>query len=82
MFRKDEFFNMIYPLYLGLQATHFKLWANQNHALKNSVRKNVEIDLIQFETYKMVCNTQQFVGKKPSKCLSVFDHFVGLALKG
>ena len=52
IFRKDEFFNMIYPLYLGLQAEHFKLWANQNHALKNSVRKNVEIDLIQFETFK------------------------------
>ena len=25
---------------------------------------------------------KQFVGKKPTNCLSVFDHFVGLALKG
>ena len=24
----------------------------------------------------------QFVGNLPTKCLSVFDHFVGLALKG
>ena len=24
---------------------------------------------------------KQFVGKKPTNCLSVFDHFVGLALK-
>ena len=25
---------------------------------------------------------KQFVGKLPAKCLSVFDRFVGLALKG
>ena len=25
---------------------------------------------------------KQFVGKLPSNCLSAFDHFVGLALKG
>ena len=24
----------------------------------------------------------QFVGKLPTNCLSVFDHFMGLALKG
>ena len=25
---------------------------------------------------------KQFVGKLPTNCLSVFDHFVGLAFKG
>ena len=25
---------------------------------------------------------KQFVGKLPTNCLSVFDHFVGLGLKG
>ena len=25
---------------------------------------------------------KQFVGKLPTNCLSVFDHFAGLALKG
>ena len=25
---------------------------------------------------------KQFVGKLPTNCVSVFDHFVGLALKG
>ena len=25
---------------------------------------------------------KQFIGNLPTKCLSVFDHFVGLALKG
>ena len=28
----------------------------------------------------MVKHTQQFVGKLPTNSLSVFDHFVGLAL--
>ena len=30
----------------------------------------------------MVKQLKQFVGKLPTNCLSVFDHFVGLALKG
>ena len=33
--------------------------------------------------FKKWSNTlKQFVGKLPTNCLSVFDHFVGLALKG
>ena len=31
---------------------------------------------------KMLNTLKQFVGKLPMNCLSVFDHFVGLALKG
>ena len=30
----------------------------------------------------MVKNIQAFVGNLPTNCSSVFDHFVGLALKG
>ena len=30
----------------------------------------------------MVKHLKQFVGNLPTNCLSVFDHFVGLALKG
>ena len=30
----------------------------------------------------MVKHTQTIVGKLPTNCLSIFDHFVGLALKG
>ena len=30
----------------------------------------------------MVKHIQAFVGKLPAKCLSVFEYFVGLALKG
>ena len=31
---------------------------------------------------KWLNTLKQFVGSLPAKCLSVFDHFVGLALKG
>ena len=31
---------------------------------------------------KWLNTLKQFVGKLPMNCLSVFDHFVGLALKG
>ena len=30
----------------------------------------------------MTKHTQQFVGNLPTNCLSVFHHFVGLALEG
>ena len=30
----------------------------------------------------MLKHTQTIVGKLPTNCLSVFDHFVGLALRG
>ena len=34
------------------------------------------------QPHKMVKRTQTICRKKPTSCLSVFDHFVGLALKG
>ena len=33
-------------------------------------------------THKMVKHTQIIRRQQPTNCLSVFDHFVGLALKG
>ena len=46
-------------------------------------------DLIEFQlnplsaSFTKWSNTiKQFVGNLPTNCLSVFDHFVGLALKG
>ena len=32
--------------------------------------------------HKMVKHTQAIRWQQPTNCLSVFDHFVGLALKG
>ena len=34
-----------------------------------------------YQPYQMVKHTQQFVGKLPTNCLNVFDHFVRLVLK-
>ena len=46
-------------------------------------------DLIEFQLNPLSVNftkwsntLKQFVGNLPTNCLSVFDHFVGLALKG
>ena len=46
-------------------------------------RKKV-INRFQHQLYKLVKHTrqQQFVGKLPANYFSVFDHFVGLGLKG
>ena len=47
-------------------------------------RKNTLSDINPLSTnFTKWSNTlKQFVGKLPTNCLSVFDHFVGLALKG
>ena len=37
---------------------------------------------IKRQSHKMVKHTQKIRRKKPTNCLSVFDHFVGLVLKG
>ena len=37
---------------------------------------------IKRQSHKMVKHTQTIRRKKPTNCLSVFDHFVGLVLKG
>ena len=46
-------------------------------------------DLIEFQLNPLSVNftkwsntLKQFVGNLPTNCLGVFDHFVGLALKG
>ena len=51
--------------------------------------KNFTIDLVQHFVNPLSVNPtkwpntlKQFVGKLPTNCLSVFDHFVGLTLKG
>ena len=35
-----------------------------------------------FNRHKMVKNTQTIYQQQPTNCLSVFDYFVGLVLKG
>ena len=40
------------------------------------------VQLFKQQTYKMVKYIQTIRGQQPTNCLSVFDHFVGLALQG
>ena len=40
------------------------------------------LNLLSAKITKWSNTLKQFVGKLPTNCLSVFDHFVGLALKG
>ena len=39
-------------------------------------------NLLSANPIKWANTLKQFVGNLPTNCLSVFDHFVGLALKG
>ena len=43
---------------------------------------NQEFNPLNANPKKWSNTLKQFVGKLPTNCLSVFDHFVGLALKG
>ena len=46
--------------------------------------KKIEFSINPLSAYfkKLPSTLKQFVGNLPTNCLSVFDHFVGLALKG
>ena len=47
-----------------------------------SLRILIEINPLSANLTKWPNTLKQFVDKLPTNCLSVFDHFVGLALKG
>ena len=44
--------------------------------------RNKWVNSLSANPTKWSSTPKQFVGNLPSNCLSVFDHFVGLALKG
>ena len=49
---------------------------------KKSSFAMVAIDPLRAKITKWSNTLKQFVGNLPTNCLSVFDHFVGLVLKG
>ena len=56
------------------------------YSLTGYSKKNTSLNLKCFNTlsakpHKMVKHTQTIRRQQPTNCLSVFDHFVGLALK-
>ena len=44
--------------------------------------KTVEVNPLSAKFIKWSNTLKQFVGNLPTNCLSVFDHFMNLALKG
>ena len=69
--------------------SHYKLFSqNLPKSLKKPNFKNssgrsvLDVNPLSTNPTKRSNTLKQFVGKLPTNCLSVFDHFVGLALKG
>ena len=51
-------------------------------AIKCLILYNLQLNPLNAKFTKWSNTLKQFVGKLPTNCLSVFDHFVGLTLKG
>ena len=56
--------------------------SNKTIKSKLSTYKNLLLNSLNTKFTKWSNTLKQFVGNLPINCLSVFDHFVGLALKG
>ena len=50
--------------------------------LRTCIFRILNTDPLSAKPTKWSDTLKQFVGSLPTNCLSVFDHFVGLALKG
>ena len=50
--------------------------------VENKSKSEYNINPLSANSTKWSNTLKQFVGKLPTNCLTVFDHFVGLALKG
>ena len=58
------------------------IWPSFSFSLKPSKKKKKKLFFCLPNFTKWANTLKQFVGKLPTNCLNVFDHFVGLALKG
>ena len=56
---------------------HYKIIASKISSIHKFIPKPLSADITKWSN-----TLKQFVGKLPKNCLSVFPHFVGLALKG
>ena len=61
----------------GIKARH-----NIRHLIRISKQNTPDINRFKRQRQKMVKHTQTIRRQQPTNCLSVFDHFVGLAFKG
>ena len=65
-----------------LQIKKFINYTSRATLLQKSFVAKVTFNPLSAKFIKWSNTLKQFVGKLPTNCLSVFDHFVGLALKG
>ena len=64
--------------------TFFKICKIDSDILLAQLQSSIEIEIYEpfkHQTHRMVKHTQTICRKQPTNCLSVFDHFVGFALK-
>ena len=59
-----------------------KLYTSIKIAVSSKTRKSYYLNPLSANPTKWSNTLKEFVGNLPTNCLSVFDHFVGLALKG
>ena len=55
---------------------------SKNTKQKDTSKNGTEVNPLSANPIKWPNTLKQFVGKLPTNCLSVFDHFVKFALKG
>ena len=69
---------------IGERSERNLLRKQDNHYEKqiNKIKHTIYLNLLSSSFTKWSNTLKQFVGKLPTNCLSVFDHFVGLVLKG
>ena len=60
----------------------YKLVNKLTDKYKNDVYGNIRIEPFKHQPHKMVKHTKTIHRQQPTNILSVFDHFVGFALKG
>ena len=77
-------FHVIAPLYFSSSSILLRLLQNtRKYWNKEKLWLEIGYTILLSDSPIKLSNTlKQFVGKLPTNCLSVFDNFVGLALKG
>ena len=71
-----------YSLLIYLSNTSMKMTISSNMIGFLLDENSVRFNLLNPWPHKMVKHTQTIRRQQPRNCLSVFDHFVGLGLKG
>ena len=76
-------FDIISESYTKLYTVIRNIKGNKTYiSAKSLINKVLSLNPLSANPIKRSNTLKQFVGNLPTNCLSMFDHFVGLALKG